>query len=110
MVRIGVGQKGMETRVSARVQCIGCGGLVPRMDGPTHRYARMRELRSRALLVAGAGLFVVSSLFPVAASLLRVDRLPTWVGVADVALAGCLVAGLAIVSRKPRSVEGVGGE
>lgn len=21
-----------------RVRCIGCGGLVPRMDGPTHRY------------------------------------------------------------------------
>jgi len=65
-----------------------------------------RVLRSaespRALLVAGAGLFIVSSLFPVAASLLRVDRLPTWVGVADVALAACLVvSGMVIVSKKP---------
>jgi Family of unknown function (DUF5946) len=23
---------------AARIRCIGCGGLVPRMDGPTHRY------------------------------------------------------------------------
>ena len=38
MVRIGVEQKGMGTSVSAKVQCIGCGGLVPQMDGPTHRY------------------------------------------------------------------------
>ena len=60
------------------------------------------EESPRALLVAGAGFFIVSSLFPVAASRLRVDRLPTWVGVADVALAACLVAsGMVIVSKKP---------
>lgn len=23
---------------TARVRCVGCGGVVPRMDGPTHRY------------------------------------------------------------------------
>lgn len=57
---------------------------------------------SRALLVGGAGLFAVSSVFPAAASLLPVERLPKWVGVVDVVTAIVLVAlGMAIVSRKP---------
>jgi hypothetical protein len=42
----------------------------------------------RTFLAASMGLFIVSSLFPLAASLLRADRLPVWAGVADVALAG----------------------
>jgi hypothetical protein len=57
---------------------------------------------SRALIVGSAGLFVVSSLFPLGASLLEVDRLPRWVGVADVVIAAALVAlGMVIMSRKP---------
>lgn len=55
----------------------------------------------RAFLIASLGLFVVSSLFPVGASLLPADRLPAWVGVADVALAACLaVSALVILTRK----------
>jgi hypothetical protein len=57
---------------------------------------------SRVLVVASAGLFAVSSVFPVAASVLRVDRVPRWVGVVDVVIAVVLVAlGMVLVSRKP---------
>ena len=56
---------------------------------------------SRGLAVSSVGLFAVSSVFPVAASVLQVDRPPTWVGVLDVATAIALVAlGMVIVSRK----------
>jgi hypothetical protein len=58
---------------------------------------------SRGLVVSSLGLFAVSSVFPLAASVLEVDRPPTWVGVLDVAIAIALVAlGMVIVSRKAR--------
>jgi hypothetical protein len=54
------------------------------------------------MLIVGGGLFAVSSLFPVAASLLEVDHIPRWVGIADVVIAGALVVlGMPIMSRKP---------
>jgi hypothetical protein len=57
---------------------------------------------SPAIIVVSAGLFVVSSLFPLAASLLDVDRVPRWLGVSDVVIAAALVLlGMVIVSRKP---------
>jgi hypothetical protein len=55
-----------------------------------------------AIIVVSAGLFVVSSLFPIAASLLEADRVPLWLGACDVVVAAALVVlGLVIVSRKP---------
>ena len=54
------------------------------------------------LLRGIAGLFAVSSLFPMAASVIQVYRLPKWVGVVDVVVAVALVTmGMVIVSRKP---------
>lgn len=62
---------------------------------------------ARGLLLGGAALFIVSSAFPVAASVLRLDPAPRWMGVGDVVLAFALVAvGMAIVSRKPRDFDG----
>jgi hypothetical protein len=56
---------------------------------------------SRGLVVSSAGLFAASSVFPVAASVLQVDRPPRCVGVLDAAIAIALVAlGMVIVSRK----------
>ena len=56
----------------------------------------------RGLLVTSAGLFLVSSAFPVAASILPVDRHPRWLGVADVAIAAALVVlGLMLVAKQP---------
>ena len=57
---------------------------------------------SRVLPVGSAALFILSCGFPVAASVLRVDRLARWVGIVDVVVAVALVVlGLVIVSRKP---------
>ena len=57
---------------------------------------------SRTIIGVSAGLFVFSSLFPIAASLLEVDRVPRWLGVCDVVVAAILVVvGMVIVSRKP---------
>jgi hypothetical protein len=57
---------------------------------------------SRPIIVVSAGLFVVSGLFPTAASLLEADRVPMWLGVCDVVVAAALVVlGMVIVSRKP---------
>jgi hypothetical protein len=56
----------------------------------------------RALLLASDGLFIVSSVFPIAASVLEVERLPNWVGLVDVVLAAALIVlGFVVVSRKP---------
>ena len=61
-----------------------------------------RSSSSRVLLAASAGLFILSSLFPIAASLLRERRVPRWLGVADVGVAAILIVlALAIVARKP---------
>jgi hypothetical protein len=61
---------------------------------------------TRALLVGGAGLFIVSSSFPVAASVLRLDPAPRWLGVADVVVAFALVVvGMVIVSKKPTNFD-----
>ena len=58
---------------------------------------------SRALLLGGAALFIVSSAFPMVASVRGPDLAPAWVGVFDVVLAFALVVvGMVIVSRKPR--------
>jgi hypothetical protein len=57
---------------------------------------------SHVLLVGSAGLFALSSVFPVAASLLQVEPLPRWVGVVDVVTAIAFVAlAMAVVSKKP---------
>jgi len=64
-------------------------------------------LSSRTIIVVSAGLFVVSSLFPLVASLLEVDRVPRWLAVVDVAVAAALVVlGVVIVSRKPSGFTG----
>jgi len=47
-------------------------------------------------------LFAVSCGFPVCASLLEAERLPRWVGIADVVVAAALVSvGVFVMSRKP---------
>jgi hypothetical protein len=62
--------------------------------------------QSRALLLGGAVLFIVSSAFPMVASVRRPDPTPGWLGVFDVVLAFALVvAGAFIVSRKPRDFD-----
>lgn len=49
-----------------------------------------------------AVLFVLSTAFPIAASLLPEDGTPRWLGLADVAVAfGLMAAGLAVVARQP---------
>lgn len=59
-----------------------------------------------ALLLGVAALFIVSSSFPVAASVLRLDPAPRWVGVVDVVLAFALIVlGMVIVSRKPKDFD-----
>lgn len=69
--------------------------------------ARGGDASSRLLLFGSAGLFVVSSLFPLAASVLDVNPLPSWVGVADVVIAGALIAlGIVLMSKTPREVSG----
>jgi hypothetical protein len=61
---------------------------------------------SRTLLLGGAALFIVSSAFPMLASVLRPEPAPGWVGVFDVVLAFALVvAGAVIVSRKHRDFD-----
>jgi hypothetical protein len=58
---------------------------------------------SRLLLLGSATLFILSCLFPLAASVLQAERLPKWVGVADVVIAAIVVVlGMIVLSRKPR--------
>jgi hypothetical protein len=53
------------------------------------------------------GLFVVSTVFPIVASLLPGDEAPRWLGILDVAVAAVLVVvGLVVVSKGPKSVDG----
>lgn len=60
----------------------------------------------RAILLAAAMLFIVSSSFPVAASVLRLDPPPRWLGLIDVVLAFALIVlGMVIVSRKPKDFD-----
>ena len=47
----------------------------------------MLQGRGRALAIAGAVLFVVTLVFPVAASLIPAESVTPWMGIADVALA-----------------------
>jgi hypothetical protein len=47
--------------------------------------------RERSLAVLGAALFAVSTAFPIAASLSRMEKPPTWIGVVDVGIAGALM-------------------
>lgn len=57
--------------------------------------------RSRVLVVSGAAIFVASSLFPIAAGLLR-EPAPRWMGILDVALAFLLACvGFAITAKRP---------
>jgi hypothetical protein len=62
---------------------------------------------SRVLLGASAALFIVSSAFPVVASVLPAERMPRWMGIVDVVLAAALVTvGLVVFSRKPSEFAG----
>jgi len=47
--------------------------------------------RERTLAVLGVALLVVSTAFPVAASVLRMKKPPTWIGVLDISVAGALM-------------------
>lgn len=59
----------------------------------------MTEAAQRRLGIASATLFVVSTAFPIVASLLPGDDAPRWLGVADVAVAFALAAtGIFLVS------------
>ena len=62
-----------------------------------------RRVQPADVLARGcAALFIVSTAFPIAAGLLPADRVPTWVGIADVVLAAAVVvSSLAVVSRHP---------
>jgi hypothetical protein len=63
--------------------------------------------RDRTLVVSGAALFLVSTAFPVLASIRGPEPLSTWVGMADVTVAFLVVlAGIAITFRKPVGFEG----
>ena len=56
-------------------------------------------LHARTLILAGGGLFVISTAFPVVASVLR-NPAPRWLGIADVAVAALLVCqGFLIAAR-----------
>jgi len=56
----------------------------------------------RPLLLVSAALFVLSCLFPIAASVSQGDRAPRWMGVADVVIAAVVaVFGMLIMSKKP---------
>jgi hypothetical protein len=52
-------------------------------------------IRERTLAAVGAALVAVSTAFPIAASLSRIEGSPTWIGVLDVSVAGALMIGLA---------------
>jgi ABC-type microcin C transport system permease subunit YejB len=68
--------------------------------------ARRAGKGSRGLVGGGALLFLLSTAFPVVASLLRVEVLPRWVGIADVVVAfAAVLVGIAIASRKPAGFE-----
>jgi hypothetical protein len=57
---------------------------------------------TRRFLLGSAGLFIVSCVFPVSASVVRVELLPTWIGVADVVIAaGVIALGIVLLSKKP---------
>jgi hypothetical protein len=57
---------------------------------------------ARQLLLGSAALFILSCLFPIAASVLEVVHPPRWMGVADVAVAAMVVlVAMLIMSRKP---------
>jgi len=58
--------------------------------------------RGRGLVLAGAALFVVSSAFPVLASLSRTESLPPWMGWLDVTLAIALALGMVWVDAIAR--------
>jgi hypothetical protein len=56
----------------------------------------------RGLVTIGAMLLLLSTAFPVVASLFGPEGRPRWIGIADVVVAFALVlVGIAIVSRKP---------
>jgi len=57
---------------------------------------------SRQLLLGSAALFILSCLFPIAASVLEADRVPAWLGLADVVLAAVVgVVAMFVMSRRP---------
>jgi hypothetical protein len=47
--------------------------------------------RERSLAAFGAALFAVSTALPIAASVSRMEKPPTWIGVLDVSIAGALM-------------------
>ena len=58
--------------------------------------------QGRGLVAAAAVLFAVSTAFPVAASVLELERPPRWAGVADAIVALVVVGlGIAVASKKP---------
>jgi hypothetical protein len=56
-------------------------------------------VRARSLVLAGGGMFVISTAFPVVASLLR-SPAPGWVGIADVVVAVVLVCQGFLIAAK----------
>jgi hypothetical protein len=66
--------------------------------------ADLRARRGRLLVVLGAALFGLSTVFPVVASLVEQERFPVWVGLLDVALAFALVLLTAVIASRWRRV------
>ena len=63
-------------------------------------------IASRSLVGLAASAWVVSSVFPVAASLLRAEEPPRALGVADVPVAAVTVAlGFAVAAKKPHAFD-----
>jgi lysylphosphatidylglycerol synthetase-like protein (DUF2156 family) len=63
-------------------------------------------IRAVALRRVTAALFAVSTAFPIAASLLRTEATPLWLGIADVAVAAVLMAvGFVVVARAPKTFD-----
>src|SRR6267143_6133130 len=65
-------------------------------------FAAPSAAQGRGLVATAAALFVVSTVFPGAASVLELERPPRWAGVADAIVAFVVVGlGIAVASRKP---------